>query len=126
MFQYIKFLYCGLITEIDFNYAVLSRDNVLVLMANWKLQKEMLRICHTIFVSILTMTKSSSEVSQKCQFDLPSLREKCPNTEFFYVPYFPVFELKSKSPYSVRLRENADQKKLRIWRLFTQWMVWSL
>ena len=25
------------------------------------------------------------------------------------------------SPYSFRLRENADQKKLRIWTLFTQW-----
>ena len=26
----------------------------------------------------------------------------------------------SISPYSVRMRENADQKKLRIWTLFTQ------
>ena len=26
-----------------------------------------------------------------------------------------------KSPYSVRIQENADQKKLRIWTLFTQW-----
>ena len=25
------------------------------------------------------------------------------------------------SPYSVRMRENTDQKKLRIWTLFTQW-----
>ena len=24
------------------------------------------------------------------------------------------------SPYSVRMRENTDQKKLRIWTLFTQ------
>ena len=27
------------------------------------------------------------------------------------------------SPYSVRMRENKDQKKLRIWILFTQWMA---
>ena len=27
------------------------------------------------------------------------------------------------SPYSVRMRENTDQKKLRIWILFTQWMA---
>ena len=26
----------------------------------------------------------------------------------------------SISPYSVRMRENTDQKKLRIWTLFTQ------
>ena len=41
-----------------------------------------------------------------------SLCEKC----------FPLFELKlrSKSPYSVRIWENTDQKKLRIWTLFTQ------
>ena len=25
------------------------------------------------------------------------------------------------SPYSVRMRENTDQKKLHIWTLFTQW-----
>ena len=40
-----------------------------------------------------------------------SLREKSPNTKFF---------LLRKSPYSVRIRENADQKKLRIWTLFTR------
>ena len=31
-------------------------------------------------------------------------------------------EVRSISPYSVRMRENTDQKKLRIWTLFTQWM----
>ena len=35
-----------------------------------------------------------------------TLREKCPNTEFFLVPIF---------LYSVRIQENTDQKKLRIW-----------
>ena len=33
-----------------------------------------------------------------------TLREKCPNTELFLV----------------RMRENTDQKLLRIWTLFTQ------
>ena len=28
-------------------------------------------------------------------------------------------DLHSKSPYSVRIRENTDQKKHRIWTLFT-------
>ena len=34
-----------------------------------------------------------------------ALREKCPNTNLFLV----------------RMRENTDQKKPRIWTLFTQW-----
>ena len=29
-------------------------------------------------------------------------------------------DLQSKSPYSVQIRENTDQKKLPIWTLFTQ------
>ena len=35
-----------------------------------------------------------------------SLCEKCPNNEFFLV--------------CILMRENADQKKLRMWTLFTQ------
>ena len=30
-------------------------------------------------------------------------------------------DLRSKSPYSVRIHENTDQKNLRIWTLFTRW-----
>ena len=30
-------------------------------------------------------------------------------------------EILSIYPYSVPMRENADQKKLRIWTIFTQW-----
>ena len=39
------------------------------------------------------------------------LRGKCPNTDFFLARIF---------LYSVRIQENTDQKKLRIWTLFTQ------
>ena len=42
-----------------------------------------------------------------------TLPEKCPNTEFFLVCIF---------LYSVQIQENTDQKKLRIWTLFTQWV----
>ena len=43
----------------------------------------------------------------------------------FSGPYFPVFGLNTeinsvKSPYSVRVQEYRDQKKLCIWTLFTQ------
>ena len=34
-------------------------------------------------------------------------------------------DLRSNSQYSVRIRDNTDQKKLRIWTLFTQW-TWLL
>ena len=32
-------------------------------------------------------------------------------------------DLLHKFPYSVRIRENTDQKKLRIWTLFTHYYV---
>ena len=35
----------------------------------------------------------------------------------FSGPYF---------PYSVRMRKNTDQKKLRFWTLFTQWIYFRL
>ena len=56
-----------------------------------------------------------------------SLREKCPNTDFFlvciflhsnWIRRFTLFT--SKSLYSVRIQENTDQNKLRLWTLFTQ------
>ena len=50
-----------------------------------------------------------------------TLREKCPNTEFHLVCIFPhsywIRRDTRISPYSVRMRENTDQKKLRIWTL---------
>ena len=52
------------------------------------------------------------------------LREKCPNTEFFFWSVFSRIrteygDILRISPYSVRMRENTDQKKLRIWTDFT-------
>ena len=35
-------------------------------------------------------------------------------------------DLRSKSPYSVRIRENTDQKILRIWALFKQCFTFPL
>ena len=46
-----------------------------------------------------------------------SLREKCPNMEIFLFYIF---------LYSVQIQENIDQKKLRIWTLFTQWLCQQL
>ena len=43
-----------------------------------------------------------------------SLREKCPNTEFFLVRILLYLE---------KIQENTDQKKLRIWTLFTKWFL---
>ena len=53
-----------------------------------------------------------------------SLREICPNTEFFWSVFCRIRteyrEIRSISPYSVQMRENTDQKKLRIWTLFRE------
>ena len=46
-----------------------------------------------------------------------TLREKCPHTEFFLVHIF---------PYSVRMWENTDQKKLHIWTVFTQCWIYKI
>ena len=47
-----------------------------------------------------------------------TLREKCPNTEFFLVRVFRIRteygEIWSISPYSFQKLENTNQKKLRI------------
>ena len=55
------------------------------------------------------------------------LREKCANTEFFLVCIFPYLDwIRSKSPYSVWMRENKDQKKPRIWTLFTLYIYYHI
>ena len=47
----------------------------------------------------------------------------------FSDPYFPAFRLNTeiygKSPYSVQIQENTDQKKLRIWTFFAQCYSWT-
>ena len=52
------------------------------------------------------------------------LREKFPNMEFFLVVFSCIQteygDLWGKTQYSVRIQENTDQKKLRIWTVFTQ------
>ena len=59
-----------------------------------------------------------------CQTRNYKLCEKCLNTEIFWSVFPRIWaeygDLWNKSPYSVRIRENMDQKKLRIWTLFTQ------
>ena len=47
-----------------------------------------------------------------------SLREKCPNTEVFLVCIFPYLDWIRGD--TVQMRENTDQKNLRILTLFTQ------
>ena len=35
-------------------------------------------------------------------------------------------EIRSISPHSIRIRENTQQKKLRIWTHFTQWITFEI
>ena len=54
----------------------------------------------------------------KRYFEVHTLPEKCPNTEFFWSVFSRI-----RTEYGeiiVQMRENTDQKKLRIWTLFTQ------
>ena len=50
------------------------------------------------------------------QIRVQALREECPNTEVFLVRIFRIpteyGEVRTISPYSARMRENTDQKKL--------------
>ena len=57
------------------------------------------------------------------------MNDHCFFTEFFLVRTSRIGteygDLLRKSPFSVRMRENTDQKKLSIWTLFTQWMFFK-
>ena len=53
-------------------------------------------------------------------------REKCPKIDFFLVRIFLYsywIRKFTKSPYSVRIQDNKDQKKLGIWTIFTHWRL---
>ena len=77
------------------------------------------------------VTCLSSEVTQINHVRLmprkppKTLREKCPNMEFVWSVFPRIWtkygDLWNKSGCSVQMGESTDQKKLRIWTLFTQW-----
>ena len=55
-----------------------------------------------------------------------TLFKKCPNTEFFFWSVFSCIRTKygdllRKYQCSVRMQENTNQKKIRIWTHFTKW-----
>ena len=60
----------------------------------------------------LKLYASAVNLSSEITFSISdALHENCPNTEFFLVRIF---------LYLFRIQENKDQKKPRIWTLFTQ------
>ena len=52
----------------------------------------------------------------------PTLREKCPYSEFFWSVFSRIRtecgDLRSKSPYSIRMWENTDQKNFEYGHTF--------
>ena len=56
------------------------------------------------------------------EFWITAWKVRSPSTVFFLVRIFLCGDLVRKSLYSVRIQGNKDQKKLRIWTLFTQWI----
>ena len=79
------------------------------------------------FLTRITFSRCwlSSVCTTQYQENLVPLRlhEYFPITEFFWSVFSHIRseygEKRSISPYSVRIRENTYQKKLRIWTLFT-------
>ena len=70
-----------------------------------------------IFANVIDLKKSKALLyffagSQKI-LPRPSLREKCPDSELFWSAFSRIWteygEIRSVSPYSVRMREIADQ-----------------
>ena len=72
--------------------------------------------CHQYLYQVESITSKLYNTS-------PTLREKCPNTEYFWFVFSRIRteygEIPNISSYSVGMRENTDQKLLRIWTLFT-------
>ena len=52
-------------------------------------------------------------------------REKCPNTKLFLLRIFLYLDC-GKFPYSVRVQEKTEQKKLRIWTLRAVYILYDL
>ena len=81
-------------------------------------------ICRFFVKETGTQTRKSFIIQSEL-----SLREKCPNTEFslafilLYSDWIQQNTNQIKLTYSVRTCECADQKKLRIWTLFTQCLL---
>ena len=60
------------------------------------------------------MSTLVGRLSYKCDYFLKLSGYLDLYFKFFFMKYY-------LAPYSIQMRENRDQKKLRIWTLFTQW-----
>ena len=73
--------------------------------------------------------KNSSNQNRILILKRISLREKCPYSELFWSKFSRIQteyrKIWSTTPYAVRIRENTDQKKLRTWTFFTQYLYFS-
>ena len=80
------------------------------------------------FFRLAWFSMGASNIKNWCFKDI-TLREKCPNMEFFLVRIVPhsVWIRRDTNYLSVfsPKRENKDQKKLRIWTHFTQCNMWE-
>ena len=87
------------------------RNAVIVLYSNWS----------DDYISFLC--KSDSGMVKKKNHNLVTAW-KVSKYGIYSSPYFPAFQLNMER-YSVQMRENTDQKKLRIWTLLPQRNVTS-
>ena len=98
-------------------YFILQSLNISILKVNWHFNTAFSQ--NVIFGRFLALV---SQISQE------STAWKSVQIQSFFWSVFSHIqteygEIIRISPYSVRMRENTDQKKLHIWILFTQWSV---
>ena len=116
------------------NQAFFLLNNVLTACFNihvWQDQNIKKNLHRGIRKPIIQNEYPTKHKSKKCRISIffffkltLALCEMCPNTEFFLMRIFPDSDwIRRNTSYLsvfIRMRENTDQKRLRIWTLFTQ------
>ena len=94
----------------------LTLSVVLTLLDGWVIEKNLLLI--------------KAKIKEFLFYNSPNCVKSVQIRSFFWSAFSHIRteygEIQSTFPYSVRMKENKDQKKLRIWALFTQCLVQTL
>ena len=87
--------------------------NLTILTVNYFCKKLHFKCLTGFWIHLWIMVFSTSTGNYwPTRSSILTLREKCPNTEFFLVLIFPHSDWIRRYPYSVRMREDTDEKKL--------------
>ena len=109
----------------SFDYSKFSATKVNYFMAIWKSRHWHLDIGIDIDISIQIKKLSVTQLNLPLELAIYAIHcvKSVSIRSFFWSVFSQIWteygEIRSISSYSVRMRENADQKKLRIWTLHT-------